>query len=102
MLVTNLGRRRIRHALVPLARALRRSGADVAVSTIGALNLARAWHGHEGVVLNRLSFVSNAILLGIVGAYAATFADRMTWQVVLIPAIVAVPTAFSLAAILRR
>ena len=38
--VTDLGCRRIRHALVPLARALRKSGADVAVSTIGALNMA--------------------------------------------------------------
>ena len=38
--VTDLGRKRIRTALLPLARALRRSGADVAVSTIGSLNLA--------------------------------------------------------------
>ncbi len=37
--VTDLGRKRIRGALLPLAWALRRSGAEVAVSTIGALNL---------------------------------------------------------------
>jgi glycosyltransferase involved in cell wall biosynthesis len=40
MRVTNLGRSRIRRALFPLVRTLRKSGADVAVSTIGALNLA--------------------------------------------------------------
>ena len=38
--VTDLGRKRIRGALLPLARALRRSRAEIAVSTIGALNLA--------------------------------------------------------------
>lgn len=38
--VTDLGRKRIRNALLPLARALRRSRADIAISTIGALNLA--------------------------------------------------------------
>ena len=37
--VTDLGKKRIRGALLPLARALRRSRAEVAVSTIGALNL---------------------------------------------------------------
>jgi hypothetical protein len=77
-------------------------GTGAAAVGIGALNLARAWHGREGVGLNRLSFASNAVLLAIVGAYAATFADRLTWQVVLIPAVVAVPTALALAATLRR
>jgi glycosyltransferase involved in cell wall biosynthesis len=38
--VTDLGRNRIRGALLPLVRALRRSGAEIAVSTIGSLNLA--------------------------------------------------------------
>jgi glycosyltransferase involved in cell wall biosynthesis len=38
--VTDLGKKRIRAALLPLARALRRSRPEVAVSTIGALNLA--------------------------------------------------------------
>jgi len=38
--VTDLGRKRIRSALLPLAGALRRSGADVAISTIGSLNIA--------------------------------------------------------------
>jgi glycosyltransferase involved in cell wall biosynthesis len=37
--VTDLGKKRIRSALLPLARALTRSGAETAVSTIGALNL---------------------------------------------------------------
>lgn len=44
-------------------------GTGAAAVGIGALNLARAWHGHEGVGLNRLCFVANAILIGIVGAY---------------------------------
>jgi glycosyltransferase involved in cell wall biosynthesis len=38
--VTDLQRKRIRAGLLPLAGALHRSRADVAVSTIGALNLA--------------------------------------------------------------
>jgi glycosyltransferase involved in cell wall biosynthesis len=37
--VTDLRKKRIRSALLPLARALKRSGAETAVSTIGALNL---------------------------------------------------------------
>lgn len=38
--VTDLRRKRIRSALMPLVRALRRIRPDVAISTIGALNLA--------------------------------------------------------------
>jgi glycosyltransferase involved in cell wall biosynthesis len=38
--VTDLDRKRIRNGMLPLAHALRRSRPDVAVSTIGALNLA--------------------------------------------------------------
>src|SRR5215475_9879291 len=38
--VVDLQRKRIRAGLMPLARVLRRNGVDVAVSTIGALNLA--------------------------------------------------------------
>lgn len=77
-------------------------GTGVAALAVGALNLARRWHGHEGFGLRALCLVANLILLAIVAAYALTFAEQMTWQVIAIPAIVAVSTAFSVAAAARR
>jgi hypothetical protein len=75
-------------------------GTGAAAFGIGALNLARRWHGHQGWGLRALCLASNAILLAIVAAYAASFGDQLTWQVIVIPAVVAVSTVFALEAAL--
>ena len=73
-------------------------GMGAAALGIGALNLARRWHGREGWGVRALCLVSNLVLLAIVAVYAAAFADQLTWQVIAIPAIVAVPTMFAFGA----
>ena len=72
-------------------------GTGAAALGIGALNLARRWHGDEGWGVRALCLVSNLALFAIVAVYAAAFADQLTWQVIVIPAIVAVSTMFALA-----
>ena len=76
-------------------------GTGVAALAVGALNLARRWHGRDGWALRALCLVVNLILLAVVLAYAATFAERLTWQVVAIPAIVLAASAFALNDALR-
>lgn len=77
-------------------------GTGAAAFGIGALNLARRWHGHEGWGVRALCLASNLVLLAIVAAYAMSFADRLTWQVILIPGIVLLSTAFALEAVVKR
>jgi len=77
-------------------------GTGAAAFGVGALNLARRWHGDQGFGLRALCLITNLILLAIVLAYALTFAERLTWQVIAIPVIVAVPTVFALNDVLSR
>jgi hypothetical protein len=77
-------------------------GTGAAAFGIGALNLARRWHGSEGWGLRILCLVANAILLAIVGAYALAFGEQLTWQVVVIPGLVLVLTAFAFASLAER
>lgn len=70
-------------------------GTGAAGFGIGALNLARRWHGSGGWALRILCTAANAILLAIVGAYAIAFGEQLTWEVAVVPGIVLTLTAFA-------